>query len=208
MLKRVIAFLILASLALWSAGCTDNSGQADGQGVDIAKITLPLWGPFAMVAHYGFGAFDNPQREIPATAEKTTATAERTRAAADKGDAEAQLELGYMYASGQGVPRDDAEAVKWYQKSANQGFGPAQIALAFMYRDARGVAQDNVQADMWFTVAASEESTTVNKFTPDVAMFREIRTQNAIKYRNDIEQRMTPEQIAEARKRAGEWKPI
>ena len=33
---------------------------------------------------------------------------------AEQGDAEAQLNLGIRYANGEGVPEDDAEAVKWY----------------------------------------------------------------------------------------------
>ena len=33
--------------------------------------------------------------------------------AAEQGDAKAQYSLGYMYEVGDGVPEDDAEAVKW-----------------------------------------------------------------------------------------------
>jgi len=31
-----------------------------------------------------------------------------------------------MYANGEGVPENDAEAVKWYLKAAEQGFADAQ----------------------------------------------------------------------------------
>jgi TPR repeat protein len=44
-----------------------------------------------------------------------------TRIKAEHGDAEAQYNLGILYHDGQGVPRDDAEAVKWYRKAAEQG---------------------------------------------------------------------------------------
>ena len=40
---------------------------------------------------------------------------------AEQGDAEAQSALGIMYDLGEGVPEDDAEAVKWYRKAAEQG---------------------------------------------------------------------------------------
>ena len=40
---------------------------------------------------------------------------------AAQGDAEAQYNLGLMYDKGEGVPEDDAEAVRWYQKAAAQG---------------------------------------------------------------------------------------
>ena len=33
-------------------------------------------------------------------------------AAAEQGDVEAQFDLGYMYSSGEGVPQNDAEAVR------------------------------------------------------------------------------------------------
>ena len=39
---------------------------------------------------------------------------------ADQGVAAAQFNLGYMYAKGQGMTQDDAEAVAWYRKAADQ----------------------------------------------------------------------------------------
>ncbi|MEO2192866.1 MAG: hypothetical protein ABGY24_10500, partial [bacterium] len=35
------------------------------------------------------------------------------RVRAEAGDAEAQFNLGVLYGTGQGVPEDDAEAVRW-----------------------------------------------------------------------------------------------
>ena len=40
--------------------------------------------------------------------------------------AAAQLNLGNMYADGQGVFKDDFEAVKWYRLAAEQGLAIAQ----------------------------------------------------------------------------------
>ncbi len=50
-----------------------------------------------------------------------------------QGDAVAQYNLGWMYANGNGVPQDDAEAVKWYKKAAEQGDADAQFNLDIMY---------------------------------------------------------------------------
>ena len=50
---------------------------------------------------------------------------------ADQGDAVAQTLLGSMYADGQGVPKDDAQAVKWYRLAADQGYAMAQVNLGF-----------------------------------------------------------------------------
>ncbi|MSO64409.1 MAG: sel1 repeat family protein [Alphaproteobacteria bacterium] len=38
------------------------------------------------------------------------------RPLADQGFSAAQSDLGVMYENGQGVPQDDAEAVKWFRK--------------------------------------------------------------------------------------------
>lgn len=59
--------------------------------------------------------------------------------AAEQGNAEVrygagvlQYGLGKMYSEGRGVPRDDAEALKWYRKSAEQGDTGALLALKDM----------------------------------------------------------------------------
>ncbi len=54
---------------------------------------------------------------------------DETMAAANQGDAYAQYNLGVMYANGDGVPENDAEAVKWYRKAADQGYAVAQYNL-------------------------------------------------------------------------------
>ena len=69
------------------------------------------------------------------------------RQAAEQGDADAQFYLGVMYASGQGVPEDDAEAVKWYRRAAEQGEkAEAQLSLGFMNYLVEGVPKNNAEA--------------------------------------------------------------
>ena len=48
---------------------------------------------------------------------------------AEQGNANAQDSLGWMYANGQGVPKDDQQAVAWYHKAAEQGVARAQFIL-------------------------------------------------------------------------------
>ena len=43
------------------------------------------------------------------------------RLAAEQGYADAQYNLGVMYANGHGVSQDYAEAAKWYRLAAEQG---------------------------------------------------------------------------------------
>src|SRR5262245_63005191 len=62
------------------------------------------------------------------------------RALADQGMARAQAILGVMYANGQGVPKSDTEAMKWYQIAADQGDPGAQTALGVIYVNGLGVA--------------------------------------------------------------------
>ena len=49
------------------------------------------------------------------------------------------IQQGVMYALGEGVPQDDAEAVAWYREAAEQGYAPAQSNLGFMYDEGKGV---------------------------------------------------------------------
>ncbi len=75
---------------------------------------------------------------------------------AEHGNADAQNDLGAMYANGQGVPKDDKEAVKWYRLSAEQGEVFAQQNLGFMYQQGRGVPQNYAEAAKWFRKAADQ----------------------------------------------------
>ena len=62
-----------------------------------------------------------------------------------------------MYANGQGVPQDYAEAVKWYRKAAEQGDATAQSNLGVMYEKGQGVPQDYAEAVKWWRKAAAEQ---------------------------------------------------
>ena len=109
------------------------------------------------------------------------------RKAAEQGNADAQFILGVMYTNGSGVPKDDAEAVKWYRKAAEQGNADAQYNLGTMYTNGSGVPQDNVKAYMFFNLAAAQGD------------------KDAEKYREQIGEKMTQEQIAEGQKLTREW---
>ena len=65
---------------------------------------------------------------------------------ARQGNAVAQTNLGLMYAKGEGVPRDDTEAVKWYRLAAEQGNAAGQYNLGHRYDEGGGVPQDHNEA--------------------------------------------------------------
>jgi len=81
---------------------------------------------------------------------------EDLKAKAEQGHAQAQYNLALMYYRGQGVPQDDAEAVKWFRVAAEQGEATAQFNLGFMYLKGQGVPQDYAKAVKWYRLAAEQ----------------------------------------------------
>lgn len=112
-----------------------------------------------------------------------TEAAKWYRLAAMQGQIEAQLHLGYIYSRGRGVPQDYAEAAKWLHKAAEY-VGPPHT-LCELYMEGKGVPQDDVQAHMWCSLVAME-------FLPRSRL-------------NELNDRMTPAQIAEAEGLARAW---
>ena len=105
---------------------------------------------------------------------------------AAQGNAEAQTNLGQLYANGKGVPQDYAQARQWYEKAAAQGHALAQNNLAELYFAGLGVPQDYVRAYLWVSLAAVHMKGDEQK--------------QAEENRNDVAGRMTPEQITEAKR--------
>lgn len=75
------------------------------------------------------------------------------RAEADQGDADAQVNLGYLYARGQGVARNQREAFRLYGLSAAQGNGEGMNALGFKYQFGTGIKPDINKAVHWYCMA-------------------------------------------------------
>ena len=126
-------------------------------------------------------------------ADDQAASVESLQQRAAQGEAEAQLSLGLLYATGKSLPQDYAEALKWYRLAAAQGNAGAQFNLGILYYEGQGVPQENVQAYKWLTLA-------VGAFTG------KSDHDNALKVRDLVAARMTPAQIAEAQKLARDWK--
>lgn len=116
------------------------------------------------------------------------------RMAAGQGDAAAQNSLGGMYAEGKGTRQDYAEASKWYQRAAEQGHPAAQNSLGGLYANGKGMPQDYVQAHKWYSLAAASDADDRDRET-------------FMKNRNTLAAKMTPAQMADARKLAREWQP-
>lgn len=128
-----------------------------------------------MMARFGWGVEKDAR-----------ASARWLRLAAEQNHAQAQAELGTMYRLGRGVPEDPREAASWLTKAATAGIPMAQLSIGRMYRDGLGVGRDLVEAYAWFS-AAGENS-----------------VMDGLAYRSEITRDMSPEQIAEGRRRAAE----
>ena len=59
-----------------------------------------------------------------------------------RGNGSAARQLGDMYAHGDGIAQDFAEAMRWYLKGAEDGDPKSMIALGLMYRNGEGVPVD------------------------------------------------------------------
>ena len=75
---------------------------------------------------------------------------------AEAGNAVAQYDLGSCYRLGNGVTKDEKEAVKWYTKSAVQGDADAQSNLGWCYANGTGVIKDEKEAVKWLTKSAEQ----------------------------------------------------
>jgi hypothetical protein len=108
---------------------------------------------------------------------------QNTLMAAEQGDLMAQCRLGYMYLHGNGVDQDYQESLMWFQRAAEQGLSDAQLKLGALHALGKGVYEDSVEAYKWFQLAGMNgEDVTESKTV--------------------LERKMSPDQIAEAQKRA------
>ena len=145
------------------------------------------------------------------------------KALAKKNDSLGQYGLGLMYDLGTGVPTNFKEAVKWYQLSADQGNSDAQNNLATMYAEGEGVLKDAIKAKKLYESAAQQGNFDSPNNIGTMYLQGIDITRNYVKAymwfhlgemkgdrgakqnRAFVETKMTPEEIIEANKMAGEW---
>ena len=178
----------------------------------LVSLAVPVWAGFDEGwAAYQRGDFGTALREWQPLAEQ--------------GDETAQYNLGIMYKMGQGVPEDDAEAVKWYRLAAEQGYVFAQYNLGIMYSEDEGVPQDSDEALKWNRLAAERgfdraQNNLGFMYSNGLGVPQDY-VQAHLWYnlaaaqdyglgwenREKVANKMTPAQIIEAHRLAREWKP-
>ncbi len=142
---------------------------------------------------------------------------------AEFGDLTAQFNLAVAYEFGRGVPRDDEKAAFWYEKSARQGLAVAQSHLGVLYANGKGVERDYAQAAYWFEKAAEQgDPKAQNNLGAMNYQGQEMPknyvqayfwwllasvqgNRNAHRNLEMIQKAVTPDEIAEAYRRASEW---
>ena len=115
---------------------------------------------------------------------------------AEKGDTTMQLLVGSIYDYGQGVPQNDAEAVKWYEMAAKSGSAKGQFQAGAVYARSAQV-KDPVQAYKWLTIAAR----TLSEGSRDGITADQATTLRAL-----VEGQMSEAEISKAKQEADAFK--
>jgi uncharacterized protein len=105
---------------------------------------------------------------------------------AERGNARAQTMVGFMYATGRGLPQAYDAAGYWYRLAAEQGDTTAQYLLGLAYDKGQGVPQNEIAAYKWLNLAAANAPRRTHE--------------NFAKLRNAVASKMSRGQIA-----AGQW---
>jgi TPR repeat protein len=144
------------------------------------RAYVPAYAALGDAYDRGLGV-DKDEREAVAWWRKGAAANERV----------SQYQLAFAYLGGKGgLARDANEAATLLRRAANRRLPAAQAALGQLYSRGTGVPADYVLAHMWFNLARAQG------FNPP--WMREAM--------EALEQKMTPEQIADAQRRSREWR--
>jgi len=126
-----------AKLGLPAAQCSLGSVHLDGRGVAQSDLDAMEWFQQAAVQGHPNALFKVAllYRDGRAgTSASDEEAAVRFLAAAEKGHAEAQFSLGTACLKGFGVPKNERNAMRWYQRAAAQDHAKAQFNLACLYQ--------------------------------------------------------------------------
>ena len=111
--------------------------------------------------------------------------------AALAGDRESAANLAKMYEFGMAVELDLARAVKLYLKATEMSDRFSQFSASVMYYKGEGVPRDRVEAAKWWTIAQMDGG----RWAENVRVMVE-----------SAEAKLTPEEMAEAKRRATAWR--
>ena len=108
------------------------------------------------------------------------------------GSRDAATKLGILYIAGEGVTQDYAEAEAYLKQAAEGDYPKAQYMLGLLYAEENWVKKNYVYAHMWTNLAIAG--------LRDSELIRE-----AQQHREDVADKMTPNQLEQAQTLAREW---
>lgn len=109
--------------------------------------------------------------------------------AAERGNAKAMHNLAVLHAEGVSGKPDYAAATEWFRRAAELGVRDSQYNLAVLLGRGLGAPTDLAQSFVWFSVAANQGD------------------EDAARKRDEVAQRLKPDELAAARTTAANWKP-
>lgn len=101
----------------------------------------------SLLEHFAYDGYPQTFPEI----------ARQLRREAEAGNVRSQTRLGELYLYGLGVPKDEAERVKWHRRAAAGGSALSQYFMAWSYLRGDVVEQDYRQALEWLRRSAAQE---------------------------------------------------
>ena len=102
----------------------------------------------SLLEHFAYDGYPPTFPEIAA----------QLRREAEAGNVRSQSRLAELHLYGFGVPKDEAERVKWHRRAAEGGSALSQYFLAWNYLRGDGVEQDYRQALQWLRRSAAQDS--------------------------------------------------
>ena len=196
MAGRAALIAIVFGLALYGIGPVASAH--DGVGLEAYRrldfaAALAVWLPLARKGDaYAQTWIGVMHAEGKGVAKEPAAAIRWFRRAASQGYAEAEYQLGVIHEFGHGVDEDKAMARRYYERAANHAHVEAQLRLSELYEFGIGTAVDLVHAHMWADIAERISSTHSERV-------------RAGGNRDTLEEIMTPDQTAEARRLAQAW---
>jgi TPR repeat protein len=138
-----------------------------------------------------------------------------TRIAAEQGFANAQYDLGFLYAHQIRTKLDPVEAAKWYRKAADQNFSSAQQQLGEAYAKGSGVPQNYEEAYFWSALSSASafEAEPMDDLSAHIIIngqvnsYAQIRKNIADGNCDELAKQLTPEQMQAVQARIKAWKP-
>jgi serine/threonine protein kinase len=169
----VVVGLALGIIVLLTPIPSSSSGVVANPSVRAASgSVIPPQQSAGMGSHYQELASASPQvnlapldtaspvkKEMLADAERNdfhSASALAGTLAAQSNDPDAENLLGQIYEQGLNGPKDDKQALQWYQKSAEQGNVEAENSVGYFFTMGKGTQASDADAVYWFRAAAEK----------------------------------------------------